>query len=56
MELLRSLRAWEGCRGVEEDGAVLVRPDHFVGWRFQTSSESALDFLSGALSQILALT
>ncbi|KIW82184.1 hypothetical protein Z517_05211 [Fonsecaea pedrosoi CBS 271.37] len=26
---------WEKVRGVEEDGAVLVRPDHFVCWRCQ---------------------
>ncbi|KIW98289.1 uncharacterized protein Z519_01873 [Cladophialophora bantiana CBS 173.52] len=24
---------WEKVRGVEEDGAILVRPDHFVCWR-----------------------
>ncbi|KAL2855264.1 FAD binding domain-containing protein [Aspergillus pseudodeflectus] len=34
---------WERLRGVEEDGAVLVRPDRVVGWRAQSvprSSES----------------
>lgn len=46
---------WEQCRGVEEDGVVLVRPDHFVAWRFQTSSDRAAALLRDALSHILAL-
>ncbi|KAF2726861.1 2,4-dichlorophenol 6-monooxygenase [Polyplosphaeria fusca] len=30
---------WTDKRGVEDDGAVLVRPDLFVGWRAQTSGD-----------------
>lgn len=30
---------WNRMRGVEEDGAVLVRPDLFVAWRAQTLPE-----------------
>lgn len=26
-------REWERMRGVDDDGVVLVRPDHFVAWR-----------------------
>lgn len=47
---------WMRYRGVEEDGAVLVRPDHFVAWRFQTSSENAVELLHAALSHVLGLT
>jgi 2-polyprenyl-6-methoxyphenol hydroxylase-like FAD-dependent oxidoreductase len=32
-EYLDCYREWERVRGVQEDGVVLVRPDHFVGWR-----------------------
>lgn len=32
---------WEQLRGVEEDGAVLVRPDRVVGWRAQSVSRSS---------------
>lgn len=47
---------WERCRGVEEDGIVLVRPDHFVAWRFQTSSANALELLRHALVRVLSHT
>lgn len=30
---------WNRLRGVEEDGAILVRPDLFVAWRAQTLPE-----------------
>ena len=48
---------WERLRGVEEDGAVLVRPDRVVGWRAQavpTSVESSCETkLSQAMRAIL---
>lgn len=38
---------------VAEDGALLVRPDHIIGWRSADSADAA-DGLLGALKQILA--
>lgn len=52
-ELMDLYGDWEQCRGVEEDGVVLVRPDHFVAWRFPTSSATALELLRSALAQVL---
>ena len=45
---------WRRARGVEEDGAVLVRPDHFVAWRYPTHHETAAALLRSALASILA--
>ena len=45
---------WARCRSVEEDGVVLVRPDHFVGWRCHTSSADALTLLRKAMAHILS--
>lgn len=44
---------WERVREVEEEGVVLVRPDHFVGWRCFTSSPVAAALLQAALNRIL---
>jgi 2-polyprenyl-6-methoxyphenol hydroxylase-like FAD-dependent oxidoreductase len=44
---------WGRVRDVEEEGVVLVRPDHFVGWRFFTASPEATALLQAALNQIL---
>lgn len=41
-------------RTVEEEGVVLVRPDHFVAWRYPTSSAEAKTLLQRALDQVLA--
>lgn len=38
---------------VGEDGAILVRPDHFVGWRTAAAGEAPEDSLLAALRQIL---
>ncbi|KAK4959166.1 hypothetical protein LTR10_003965 [Elasticomyces elasticus] len=47
---------WGRVRGTEEDGVVLVRPDHFVAWRYRTSSEdNAVDLLRKALSSVLCI-
>ena len=46
-------RDWKRVRGVEEDGVVLIRPDHFVAWRYPTSSNKAVLRLQEALAQIL---
>ena len=45
---------WVRSREIEPDGAVLVRPDRFVGWRSLRASEDPLAELSDALSRILA--
>lgn len=39
---------------VDEDGALLVRPDMFIGWRASSASPSNLDQLLGAMKSILA--
>ncbi|EXJ63257.1 uncharacterized protein A1O5_11578 [Cladophialophora psammophila CBS 110553] len=47
---------WERVRGVDESGAVLVRPDRFVGWRAPAvleSQEACETKLSDVLGSIL---
>ncbi|KAF2485018.1 putative FAD dependent oxidoreductase [Neohortaea acidophila] len=44
---------WGRLSGVEEDGVVLVRPDHFVAWRFPTSSADATSLLRSAMLRVL---
>lgn len=46
-------RDWRRVRGVKDDGVVLVRPDHFVAWRYATSSCDATAMLRRALQTIL---
>jgi putative polyketide hydroxylase len=46
---------FEALYGVEPDGAVLVRPDGFVGWRAQRAGDGPGDDLAGALGTILKL-
>ena len=47
---------WAHCRGVEEDGVVLVRPDQFVAWRYHSCSEGrASALLREALSHVLSI-
>jgi 2,4-dichlorophenol 6-monooxygenase len=45
---------WLRHRGIGRDGAVLVRPDRFVGWRSLAASERPLEELADALDRILA--
>jgi hypothetical protein len=45
---------WGRSYGVNEDGAVLVRPDGHVGWRRVSASATPFDDLQGALRQVLA--
>ncbi len=45
--------AWLRHRGIESDGAILVRPDRVVAWRAPTSVEDPRGALAGALGQIL---
>jgi putative polyketide hydroxylase len=46
---------FEALYGVDPDGAVLVRPDGFVGWRAQRAGDAPADALAGALTTILKL-
>ena len=46
---------FEALYGVEPDGAVLVRPDGFVGWRTQRAGNDPTGDLAGALATILKL-
>jgi 2,4-dichlorophenol 6-monooxygenase len=45
---------WLRSREIDPDGAVLVRPDRFVGWRSIGASEQPLDELAAAMARILA--
>lgn len=48
-------RDWIKYRGVDEDGVVLVRPDHFIAWRCKSLNgvEDATAKLKDILSEIL---
>jgi hypothetical protein len=48
-------RDWQRVRGVEEEGVVLVRPDHFVAWRYATASPDAVPLLERALAGVLSM-
>lgn len=52
-EYMDCYREWEQVRGVEEDGVVLARPDHFVAWRCACRVDDAEDKLQGVMSRIL---
>ena len=45
---------WLRNRGIEREGAVLVRPDRFIGWRSVGAAEEPVEELGQALAQILA--
>ena len=49
------LGEWTEVREVEDDGAVLVRPDRHVAWRAMRLPRSPQDALRAALRQVLAL-
>ncbi|MEO7405220.1 MAG: 2,4-dichlorophenol 6-monooxygenase, partial [Burkholderiales bacterium] len=44
---------WARVRGVNDDGAVLVRPDAHVGWRSHGLVPDGVTVLGDALSSIL---
>jgi 2,4-dichlorophenol 6-monooxygenase len=46
--------AWLRHRGIQSDGAILVRPDRFVAWRSATAADDPRGALAAALAQILA--
>lgn len=45
---------WYYQSGVQEDGAILVRPDNYVGWRCDSLADDPEAALAEALGQILA--
>jgi hypothetical protein len=45
---------WHAAYGVDEDGAVLVRPDGYVAWRSPSLTREPTATLRAALSAILA--
>jgi hypothetical protein len=45
-----AVEGWADAAGIEETGAVLVRPDGFVGWR--TPGEGTAADLRNALNRI----
>jgi 2,4-dichlorophenol 6-monooxygenase len=46
--------AWTRLRGHGASGAILVRPDRFVGWRAPALADDPAAALSDALERILA--
>jgi hypothetical protein len=44
---------WKEAYGVDDGGAVLVRPDRYVGWRSESASSAPLETLTAAFTQIL---
>jgi hypothetical protein len=44
---------WEKIRKVDDDGAVLVRPDQFVCWRYPSLATAKPDCLVGVFGKIL---
>ena len=44
---------WARVREVEEDGAILVRPDHFIAWRSRTVQSQSSAKLIAVLERIL---
>jgi 2,4-dichlorophenol 6-monooxygenase len=49
-----STGTWTQLRGIEDGGAILVRPDNHVGWRSIGETTSPADDLATALSAILS--
>lgn len=52
-EIVDAEGSWQEMYGVESDGAVLVRPDGYVGWRSRTGTENAARVLADARDRIL---
>jgi 2,4-dichlorophenol 6-monooxygenase len=46
--------SWLRHRGIDDDGAILVRPDRFVAWRSRSGSPTCEDDLRRALESVLA--
>lgn len=52
-DYMDAYRDWIRVRGVDEDGVVLVRPDHFVAWRNRSMSNDPQAAIEVVLKQIL---
>ena len=52
-DYMDAYRDWIKVRGVDEDGVVLVRPDHFVAWRSRSMSTDPQAMLEAVLENIL---
>ncbi|KAF7846384.1 hypothetical protein BT93_L4477 [Corymbia citriodora subsp. variegata] len=52
-DYMDAYREWTKVRGISDDGAVLVRPDHFVAWRTNGLASGHISKLEGILSQCL---
>ena len=46
--------AWQRHRQIASDGAIVVRPDRFIAWRYPAAASDPWAVLTAALSQILA--
>jgi 2,4-dichlorophenol 6-monooxygenase len=44
---------WQSHRQIASDGAILVRPDRFIAWRYPAAASDPRAVLTAALSQIL---
>jgi 2-polyprenyl-6-methoxyphenol hydroxylase-like FAD-dependent oxidoreductase len=54
-DYMDAYRDWVDVRGVDEDGAILVRPDHFVAWRCHSLAADPYTRLLRVLEQVLGL-
>jgi 2-polyprenyl-6-methoxyphenol hydroxylase-like FAD-dependent oxidoreductase len=52
-DYMDAYRDWFKVRGVEEDGVVLCRPDHFVAWRCRRLVEKPQEKLESVLRAVL---
>jgi 2,4-dichlorophenol 6-monooxygenase len=46
---------WYRASEIEEDGCILVRPDHHVAWRMKSASAKAGSELAAVLARLLAV-
>ena len=52
-DLVDSGGSWASTYGVEQDGAVLVRPDGYVAWRSRSRVTNPVETLLGVLASVL---
>lgn len=54
-DFMDAYRDWVRVRGVDEDGVVLVRPDHFAAWRSRSMHSDPQAALEAVIKHILGL-